>query len=144
MSLLGLVSEKHSENADLFTTYLILMATWLMMPLTLLFAQVQYVTIDAAVVMLRSLGLAALMAKGDIKPAFRLLRVHPEDVNLPGFIFQQHYCYDKALPVSCSFSSSAFERLSTFLHWCVATRAHRNNMHHHLDYFLIPGRAGDK
>lgn len=48
---------------------------------------VKYTTFDVAVDLIRSLDPAMSMAKCDIKPAFRLLPVHPEDFNLLGFMF---------------------------------------------------------
>ena len=42
----------------------------------------QYVSVDGAVQILRSLGLGVFMAKTDLKSAFRLMPIHPDDWNL--------------------------------------------------------------
>lgn len=42
----------------------------------------QYSTFEDALVILRKMGRGALMAKTDIKSAFRLLPVHPDSFNL--------------------------------------------------------------
>jgi hypothetical protein len=44
-------------------------------------------------------SLMAVLARLDIKSAFRLLILSPEDFELFGFIFKGLYFYDKGLPM---------------------------------------------
>lgn len=48
-------------------------------------ASVKYATFEDALVKLRKLGRGALLAKADIKSAFRLLPIHPDCFNSLGF-----------------------------------------------------------
>ena len=102
---------------------------------------VNYTTFDDAVELVLSLGSGALMAKADIKSAFRLLPVHPDDFNLLGFFFNGSYYYDKCMPMGCSISCVTFERFSTFLEYCVRKVAATDNIIHYLDDFLFTGSA---
>ena len=49
------------------------------------FCRVEYARFDDAVALVRTAGEGALMAKSDIKSAFRLLPIAPEDFELLGF-----------------------------------------------------------
>ncbi len=57
------------------------------------------------------------MAKSDIKPAFRLLLVHPDDFNLLGFTLDDHFYFHKCMPMGCFSSCATFECFSTFLEY---------------------------
>lgn len=59
----------------------------------------------------------ALIAKIDIKSAFRLLPCYPGDFNLLGFKIGSKYFIDTCMPMGCSISYSTFETISTFKHW---------------------------
>lgn len=102
---------------------------------------VRYTSLDEAVRKLRACGPGALMAKADIESAFRLLPVHPEDFCLLGFWFEGGYYIDRALPMGCSISCSAFECFSTFLEWVTRQRMRDNSSVHYLDDFLFMGPA---
>ena len=54
----------------------------------------QYVCVDDAIVILRSLGTGSFMAKTDLKSAFHLMPIHPEDWNLLGIYWQSQYYID--------------------------------------------------
>lgn len=73
------------------------------------------------IAMVPSLGQGALLAKCESKSAFRLLPIHLLDFNLLVFTFEGAFYYDKALPVGCFVSCSAFEHFGTFLEWCLRT-----------------------
>ena len=69
---------------------------------------VKYSSIDDAVKMIHDLGRNALLAKCDIKSAFRLLKLAPSEFDLTGFKFNNTYYFDNAyrwvhpLVVHCS------------------------------------------
>lgn len=103
---------------------------------------VRYTSLDEAIRLLRVCGVGALMAKADIESAFRLLPVHPKDFCLLGCWFEGGYYVDRALPMGCSVSCSAFETFSTFLEWVVKDRSGSCSTVHYLDDFLFMGPAG--
>ena len=102
---------------------------------------VSYTSFDDAVTLVSGLGPGALMAKSDIKSAFRLLPVHPDDFNLLGFCVNGSFYYDKCMPMGCSISCVTFERFSTFLEYCARKVAKSDNILHYLDDFFFAGCA---
>ena len=75
---------------------------------------VKYSNIDEAVLMIQSLGQDTLLAKTDLKSAFRLLPIYPGDFNLLGI--KSKYYYDKYLPFGSKLSCALFNQFDTFLH----------------------------
>ena len=100
---------------------------------------VHYASFDTAVDLVMRAGVGAWLAKSDIKSAFRLLPVHPEDYELLGFTFDGLYYYDKCLPMGCSISCSLFELFSTFFEFQVKQVAHSQFVTHYLDVFCLLG-----
>jgi hypothetical protein len=66
--------------------------------------------------MVQNLGKGALLAKTDIKSAFRLLRIWPGDFDQLGFSFSGNFYFDKYLPMGAAVSCSFFEKCSSALH----------------------------
>lgn len=103
---------------------------------------VQYTKFDQAVEMIQRLGEGALLAKADIKSAFRLLPVAKADFELLGLKFKAQYFFDKALPFGCSISCATFEKFASFLQWVVRNLCSVGELEHYLDDFLFGGRRG--
>ncbi len=106
------------------------------------FCTVQYTNFDHAITMVQRLGKGALLAKLDVKSAFRLLPVRPEDFHLLGMYFQDNFYFDKALPFGCAISCSLFEKFSSFLEWCIKNKTQSQDIMHYLDDFLMGGASG--
>jgi hypothetical protein len=102
---------------------------------------VQYTKFDEAVHMIQRLGRGTLMAKADIKSAFRLIPVAKEDFKLLGFKFDNNFYFDKALPFGCSISCAVFESFACFLQWVVRDVCKLGEMEHYLDDFLFGGES---
>ena len=68
---------------------------------------------------LKSLGLGSFMVKTDLKLAFRLIPVHPEDWHLLGIYWQhQYHMYvDLYLPFWLRSAPFPFSQLSDTLNW---------------------------
>ena len=64
------------------------------------------------------LGLGALMAKADIKAAYRLVPVHPEDRLLLGMQWQGDYLVDAMLPFGFRSAPIIFTAVADALEWC--------------------------
>lgn len=56
---------------------------------------VQYTSFDKAVCLVHKSGISAELAKCDIKLAFRLLPVHPDDFELLGHAFEGQFYVDR-------------------------------------------------
>ena len=91
--------------------------------------------------MIHNLGRGSLLAKCDVKSAFRLLRLAPSEYDLMGFKFRGQYYFDKCLLMGTSVSCALFESFSTALHWYVQRISENDNILHYLDDFLIGGDA---
>ena len=98
---------------------------------------VHYQTIDDAIIIIKSLGHGCWLAKTDIAEAFRIIPIHPAQYHLLGFFWEDHYYFDKCLPMGCSSSCQIFELVSTALHWMANEKLGVDHMVHVLDDFLI-------
>ena len=100
------------------------------------FPTVHYQTLDDAIDLILDLGAGSFLAKSDIRSAFRLIPVHPEDYHLLGFTWQGKYYYDRSLPMGASSSCFLFELFSSPLHWILEHKFHLH-LCHVLDDFLF-------
>ena len=75
----------------------------------------RYITVDKAVEQIRSLGKGTLLAKIDIKSAFRLLPVHPADRHLLAMKWHDHLYVDTCLPFDLHSAPKLFNILANLL-----------------------------
>ncbi|XP_052214344.1 uncharacterized protein LOC127833226 [Dreissena polymorpha] len=101
---------------------------------------VQYTSFDTAVHMIQDLGFKCEMFKMDIKSAFRLLPVEPNDFDQLGFVFNNCYYFDKCLPFGCSISCNLFNRFADLLTHIIQRKAGSTYLIHYLDDFLGGGK----
>ena len=106
------------------------------------FCSVQYTRFDQAVKMIQKLGKGALLGKADIKNAFRLMIISPDDFPLLGFMFDGQYFFDHCLPFGLSYSCALWEKFAHFLHYAVRESCTVGELEHYLDDFLFGGEAG--
>ena len=108
------------------------------------FSSVSYATINDAISALKRAGRGCFMAKTDIKSAFRIIPVHPDDHPLLGMKWENFYYYDRCLVMGCSSSCAIFESLSTALEWIAIYRLGASNVLHILDDFLFIADTKEK
>ena len=101
------------------------------------FSRVQYSTIDDAIQLVQHIGKGAHMAKTDIKSAFRIIPIHPEDRELLGFAWEGQFYFDKCLPMGASSSCKIFETFSSALKWIATTKFKCGDIVKILDDFLF-------
>lgn len=101
-------------------------------------ASVSYTAFNDVLILLRKYGQGALLAKSDIKSAFRLLPVNPEGFNFFGFQFLGKYFFYRCLPMGFTLSCFYFEAFTTFLQWVVEQEV--VSIVHYLDDFLFIGK----
>ncbi len=77
----------------------------------------QYTGVDDAVSMLVSLGAGAPMAKVDLKSAFRMIPVRPQDWELLGLRWQGNYYFDTCLPFGLRSAPYLFNQYAEALQW---------------------------
>ena len=97
-----------------------------------------YVGVKDAAAGIRRLGAGALLAKIDIKSAYRNVPIHPDDRWLMGMIWGDALFIDTALPFGLRSAPKIFTALADAAEWIVR-RAGVNFAIHYLDDFLIIG-----
>lgn len=104
-----------------------------------IYTTVTYTSFDRVIETISQVGVGAVIAKCDIKSAFRLIRVYPGDFELLGLCFKGKYYFDKCLPFGCAISCKIFEMFATFLEWLVREQTNLQTVHHYLDDFIFIG-----
>ena len=97
-----------------------------------------YISVDDAVQNIIKIGRGALLAKVDIKSAFRLLPVHPSDRHLIAMKWNHQTYIDVCLPFGLRSAPKLFNILADLLTW-IAQRNGVTNLIHYLDDFLTTG-----
>ena len=69
------------------------------------FSTVKYATVDDAINFIKFLGRGCVLAKTDVRSAFRIIPVHPSDYPLLGLQWRGQWYNDRCLPMGCSSSS---------------------------------------
>ncbi|XP_053383470.1 uncharacterized protein LOC128549826 [Mercenaria mercenaria] len=88
------------------------------------------------------LGKSALIAKRDLKSAYRILPLAVSDFPLFGLKVGDCFYVDKFLPMGLSQSANLFEKFSTFLNWLVCATTRIGTVDHMLDDFIFAGSKG--
>ena len=101
------------------------------------FSAVQYEVLDRCIELIQSIGGGCLIAKADLKDAFRIIPVSPASYRLLGFIWEDKFFYDRCLPMGCSISCQTFESLSQALQWILVNKLSVPYTSHILDDFIF-------
>ena len=100
-----------------------------------------YCTTGDAYSIINRLGHNALLSKIDIKDAFRLIPVCPEDWNLLGIQRRRHFYADRLLPFGLHSAPFLFDRLSNAIHWVLKHSYGVAHLLHYLDDFFTARTA---
>ena len=98
-----------------------------------------YAKIDDAIRLIVKLGKDALMAKVDIKNAFRIVSNHPDDYYLLGMTWREHYFVDLALPFGLRSAPYIFNSLADLFQWILVNNYLVPDILHYLDDYLTRG-----
>lgn len=98
---------------------------------------VHYATIDGAIELIKRAGPGCFLTKIDIKNAFRIIPIHPDDYGLLGMQWRGLYYYDRCMPMGCSSSCLTFETFSTAVEWVAHNKLKIDYILHLLDDFLL-------
>ena len=98
-----------------------------------------YTSVDEAVAIVRTLGQGALMAKLDLKSAYRMVPVAPVDQPLLGFTWDGQTFLDAALPFGLRSAPKLFTAVADALAWAMAVGV--SHFLHYPDDFFIAGPA---
>ena len=101
----------------------------------------QDIRVDDAIAILRLLDPGTYMAKTDLKSAFRLMPIHPDDWNLLGIYWQSQYYVDLYLPFGLRSAPYLFNQISDALEWILKNNYGLQHVIHILDDFFIAGHT---
>ena len=100
-----------------------------------------YCTIDDAYSNINKLGPNALLSTIDLKDAFRLIPVRPEDWNLLGIQWHHYFYVDTSLQFGLRLAPFLFNRLSDAIHWVLHHNYGVKHLLHYLDDFFTARAA---
>ena len=98
---------------------------------------VHFTSFDHAALMISRLGRHSLMAKVDVKSAFRICPVLQSDWNLLGIKFLDKFFVDLRLPFGLRSSVNRFTRISDTVLWILKHNYNLHNVIHYLDDFFL-------
>ena len=96
-----------------------------------------YSSVDDAVRLILRTGQGALMAKVDLKAAFRMVPVQRTDWNLLGIHWREQFYIDTCLPFGCRSSPYLFNQFAEALRWMLTENYHIHAIHYLDDYFMV-------
>lgn len=99
---------------------------------------VAYSSVEDAVLLVHFLGRSALLAKVDLKDAYRMVPVHPRDRSYLGVCWREQVYVDTQLPFGLASAPAIFSALAEALEWILRSRG-VTNIVHYLDDYLIGG-----
>lgn len=97
-----------------------------------------YITIDDAIERILTLGPGTMLAKIDVRSAFRLIPVHPADRHLLAMEWEDQVYIDTCLPFGLRSAPKLFNILADLLHWILREQG-VTCLLHYLDDFLTMG-----
>ena len=100
-----------------------------------------YISVADAIRNIASIGQGALLAKIDIKSAYRNVPIHPEDRWLMGMSWEGALYIDTSLPFGLRSAPKIFTALAVAAEW-VIKQAGVGFVVHYLDDFLVTGAPG--
>ena len=103
---------------------------------------ISYTSVDIAVKLIQSMGLGTLMAKMDLKEAYRNIPVHPADRHLLAVQWNSITFLDGALPFGLRSAPKLFSAVADGLLWIFFNHSIQPAIHY-LDDFLFLGPPGE-
>ena len=97
-----------------------------------------YITIEEVATWAILMGRGSLLAKIDIKSAYRLVPVSPVDCKWLEICWQDQVYIDAMLPFGLCSAPKVFNAVADTLEWCIA-KAGVEILYHYLDDFVIVG-----
>ena len=98
----------------------------------------RYTSVEEVAVRARRLGTGALLAKLDVRSAYRLVPVHPDDRRLLGIEWEDFHYADGALPFGLRSAPKIFTAVADALQWAMRQKG-VTMVEHYLDDFITIG-----
>ena len=103
------------------------------------FATVMYASVDDAIKAILKVGKGAFLAKADIKSAFRLIPVSPDQYHLLCMKWKGKYYYDCCLPMGVKSACQIFEVFSSNIEHILKSEGVLFVLHYLDDYLFVNG-----
>ena len=104
-------------------------------------SSLHYISIDDVVACIIRLGKDAMLAKIDVKQAYRIVPVNPSDRNLLGMLWEGRVFVDTRLPFGLRSTPLIFTALADVLQWVIERKGVRF-IFHYIDDFITVGTPG--
>ena len=98
----------------------------------------RYASLEDAVKLVKQLGRGTQLVKMDLRDAYRMIPIHPEDQHLLAIQWQGMTFVDKALPFGLRSAPKVFSAVADAMAWILFNRGIRFLLHY-LDDFLFVG-----
>ena len=138
---LGIVPKKQPGSFRMITHLSSPEGTSINDNIDIIFSKVVYQSFQDAVKLVMSCGQHSFMSKSDIKSAFRLLPVLPEQIRLLGVKWEDNFYFDRCLPMGASSAPQLFEKVSSALHFLGEKKGIQNMVHYLDDFFIVAPSA---
>ena len=103
-------------------------------------ASVSYVSMDDVVACITKVGRGAVLAKMDVKQAYRNIPVHPQDRHLLGMCWEGVVYIDTVLPFGLRSAQLLFTAVADALEWIIHSKGVKW-LFHYIDDFITIGAA---
>ena len=100
-------------------------------------SSISYVSIDFLLSLVLEAGKGSTSVKADIKEAYRMLPIHPEDQGLLGIQWEGEFYTDKALPFGFRLAPKIFTAVADALQWILSNKGIKNLLHYLDDYLSL-------
>ncbi len=104
-------------------------------------SSLSYTSVDVVMRRVLEIGRGALMAKADVKQAYRNMPVHPDDRGLLGMQWQGELLVDGCLPFGLRSAPLLFTVAANLLQWVMEKRG-ATWMRHYIDDYITVGAGG--
>ena len=99
-------------------------------------SSLKYTSVDHLSSLILSEGKGAFLVKADIKAAYRMVPVHPDDQSLLGVLWDGRIYIDKMLPFGLRSAPIIFSAVADALQW-ILIQKHIPKLLHYLDDFIL-------
>ena len=88
-------------------------------------SSISYVSIDFLLSLVLEAGKGSTLVKADIKEAYRMLPIHPEDQGMLGIQWEGEFYTDKALPFGLRPAPKIFTAVADALQWILSNKGNK-------------------
>lgn len=100
-------------------------------------SSIRYTSVDHLSSLVVGEGRGALLVKADIKEAYRMVPVHPDDQPLLGILWNNKIYIDKMLPFGLRSAPIIFSAVADALQWILIKQGIANLLHYLDDFILV-------